>query len=366
MSTSIHPLDPFDAFITRDAVVLQSLARLRSWSKSPVGLLLTGEAGVGKSFAARLLHLASGSPSSSFVTRSAAEPDLPASLRATLEQDAGTLVLDGLEHWSLESQAALVHQLVSCTGASVRIIGMSRISMARLYREDRLHPLLARQWANRVVEIPPLRARLDDLAPLIEGMLRRARREAVQLHATTWRALATHGWPGNVRELRRTIDAALTQAVDGVIEPRHLVLDRLAPPSLEALGELPFMAMRQAVDAWYLRRLLHETNDNLSEAARRSACSRKVLRERLRRHGLYRAGWTAIAEPAVALPGAEEGLRRSLLVAVASPQGVSESVSVSVSVACPSASGVVAAEERVVPWPSARLGRRLEPPRAAA
>lgn len=355
MSSSIHPPDPFEAFVTRDPVLLRALARLRSWSKSPLGVLLTGEAGVGKSLAARLLHLARAASSSSFVMRTAAEPQVPASLLATLDQDGATLVLDGLEHWSLESQAALVHRLASRAGAPVRVVGLSRLTVSRLRQEGRLHPVLARQWANRVIDIPPLRARPDDLVPLVEGMLRRARRDSLALDATTWRALATHGWSDNVRELRRTIDAALARAVGEPLEPRHLVLDPLVPPSLEALADQPFMAMRREVDAWYLRRLLHETNDNLSEAARRSGCSRKVLRERLRRHGLYRTGAANGTVPAVAPSLAREPQPRAFVAVVSEPGGEAH----------PGAIGVVAAEERRVPWLVVRRGRTLERPRAA-
>jgi DNA-binding NtrC family response regulator len=353
MNNPTHPPDPFDSFVTRDPLVLHSLARVRSWSQSPLGVLFTGEAGVGKSLVARLLHVVSSSSHSPFVICTAVEPKGPANQWATLDQEGATVVLDGLEHWSLEAQAALVERLESRTGAPVRVIGISRLTESRLRLESRVHPLLAPYWASRVIEIPPLRARPDDLAPLVEGMLRRAGRGSVELDASTWRSLATHGWSDNVRELRRTIDAALTQAVGDRIEPRHLPLDRLVPPSLEALATQPFEAMRREVDSWYLRRLLHETSDNISEAARRSGCSRKVLRERLRRHGLYRTGWTIVAPSVVAPSFAQEGVRRPL-AAVAS-RGAE-------AVERPRLVGVMAAEERVRPWivvPRVRAPARL-------
>jgi two-component system response regulator HydG len=343
-----HRPDPFEPFVTRDPVVLQSIARLRSWSTSPLGVLLTGEAGVGKSLLARLLHLASplqeGSP---FIRCVAALPVNPAHPWATLREHGGTLVLDGFEQWSLEAQALVVQELASGSGAPVRVVATSRATEERLRLENRMHPELAMRWGDRVVDIPPLRVRPDDLAPLVEGMLRRAGRGSVELEAGTWRALTRHGWADNVRELRRTIDGALAEVMTDRLEPRHLPLDRLVPPALEALAGVPFDTMRREVDGWYLRRLLHETEDNLSEAARRSGCTRKVLRERLRRHGLYRKARKA-AVPAVLAPSfARDAAHRSRIAAMEDR------------------SAVMAAEERVIPWVAVQRARARRLGRAA-
>lgn len=351
-TTPIHRPDPFEPFVTRDPAVLQSVARLRSWSQSPSGVLLTGEAGVGKSLLGRLLHLASAlSEHAPFIRCVSTQPLNPAHPWATLDEHGGTVVLDALEHWSLESQAMMVHRLEALRSGSVRVVATSRLTESRLRLESRLLPALAQHWDTRVEEIPPLRARPDDLAPLVEGMLRRAKREAVELEASAWRALSIHGWPDNVRELRRVIDAALSQAGER-LEPRHLPLDRLSPPALEALADVPFKAMRREVDAWYLRRLLHETSDNLSEAARRSGSSRKVLRERLRRYGLYAKPRKhgRVAVPAVLTPCfARDAVRR--------PSVEAEELG---------AVGVIAAEERVIPWAVVERARARRLGHAAA
>jgi two-component system nitrogen regulation response regulator GlnG len=349
ITTSIHPNDPFEPFVTRDPFVLRSLARLRSWSQGQQSVLLTGEAGVGKSLLGRLLHLAAGSSEhATFVLCTAAQPIHPAHPWATLDEHGGTVAIDGLEHWSLEAQARMVHRLASLRSPAVRVVAHSRVSEPRLRLEDRLHPALAQRWGSRVVEVPPLRARPDDLPLLVEGMLRRAGRSGVELEAATWRALATHGWPDNVRELRRAVDVGLAQAGTR-LEPQHLQLDRLAPPALEALGDATFAAMRREVDAWYLRKLLHATDDNLSEAARRAGCSRKVLRERLRRHGLYAGTGRTAAVHAPAPCLAEEAVLPRAAASTGRP-----------------AMGTIAAEERVIPWAVLERARARRHGRTAA
>ncbi|MCA9709553.1 MAG: sigma 54-interacting transcriptional regulator, partial [Myxococcales bacterium] len=269
------PSDPFDALITRDSVMRRVVQQLRAWSKLAVHGLITGHSGVGKSLTARVLHMAGSPPHASFVECRHAEARGVANPWATLAQSGGTLVLDGIEGWSLEDQAAVVQRLEGrgSAAAPLRVLGTSRLSLSRLQLEGRLHPGLDRRWADRVVHLPPLRARPDDVAPLVETMLRRAGRSSVRLAPEAWRALTAHGWPGNVRELRQVVDATLARCTHETVEARHLVLDPLAPPALEGLADGSFDAMRQEVDAWYLRRLLHQTDGNLSEAARRSGCS---------------------------------------------------------------------------------------------
>jgi two-component system response regulator HydG len=351
ITESLHRPDPFEPFVTRDPLVLHSVARLRSWSQQPLGVLLTGEAGVGKSLLARLLHLASHADgAAAFIRCVPGLPVNPAHPWATLETDGGTVVLDGLEHWPLEAQEEVVQRIAACSGAPVRVIATSRLPEDRLWLESRLHPRLARCWHDRVIHVPPLRSRPDDLAPLVQGMLRRAGRGSVELEAGTWRALVGHGWTDNVRELRRTIDGALSLVVGDRLEPRHLPLDRLVPPALESLAGMPFEAMRREVDCWYLRRLLHETGENLSEAARRSGCTRKVLRERLRRYGLYRKA-RKLAVPGVLAPSfAQDAGRRAAAARVEAAER---------------RTAILAAEERVIPWSVVERARARRLGRAA-
>src|SRR5262249_53304123 len=59
------------------------------------------------------------------------------------------------------------------------------------------------------VGLPPLRARREDLAPIVAEMLRRRGLEAGPIGGANLDTLMAHGWPGNVRELRNVVDRAL-------------------------------------------------------------------------------------------------------------------------------------------------------------
>lgn len=281
------PSDPFEAFITHDPVMRRIGQTLRNWARRLDSGLITGEPGVGKSLAVRVVHIASRRARAALVV--CRSPEAVADRWATLIKHGGTIILEDLERWPLDAQQVLVHRLEQWPDSApmLRVLGTGRPSLSRMEHESWLHPMLARRWGSRVVNLPPLRARRDDLAPLVDLMLRRSGRPSVRLEPDAWRALGIHGWPDNVRELQKVMVDTLARTSDERIEARHLALDPLAPPSLEAIGDRSFDAMRKVVDAWYLRRLMHQTDGNLSEAARRADCSRKVLRERLRRHGLY-------------------------------------------------------------------------------
>ncbi len=202
-------------------------------------------------------------------------------------------MLDLVERWTLEHQAKIAARLGAIVTQPLRLLITSRMPLARLHRETRLHASLARWYSTRCIHLPPLRARIDDIAPMLEAMLRRTSPSPIHIEPAAWRALHAHGWADNVRGLRQMVDDVLPGLSGDRLGPEHLALDRLGPPSLEALLDHGFDEMRQTVDAWYLRRLLEQTGGNISEAARRAECSRKVLRDRLRRHGLYRTA----AEP---------------------------------------------------------------------
>lgn len=250
-------------------------------------MAISGEAGVGKSLLARLVHLRVADPQQEFRVIAAQDAGRVARIWDTPRSTAATWILDDLHAWPQERQRAIVER--AAASPKLRLIALSRVDVTRLAAEDRLWPGLVPLLAAHEVRLPPLRVRPSDLAPLVHLVLTWHQKESTQLDPSVWPMLHRHGWPGNVRELRGVIEAALTRASSDRIGPEHLALDPLSPPSLPALADATFDTMRAAVESWYLRRLLHETRGNISEAARRADCSRKVLRDRLRRLGLYRA-----------------------------------------------------------------------------
>jgi len=136
--------------------------------------------------------------------------------------------------------------------------------------------------------VPPLRARLEDLEPLIEHFLRESgdeRAVSSVFSSEDLDALRSHRWPGNVRELRNLVDSTVAM---GERPP----LDGPGPGAGNELPgpELPYKDARAQVlarfEAHYLEALLARAAGNVSQAARLARMDRSHLIELLTRHRL--------------------------------------------------------------------------------
>jgi two-component system, NtrC family, nitrogen regulation response regulator GlnG len=211
--------------------VFRAIGRL---SQSNATVLITGESGTGKELVARALHRHSPRAAGPFVAiNTAAIPkDLLESelfghergaftgaqslRRGRFEQaEGGTLFLDEIGDMPADLQVRLLRVLSdgeyyrvgghAPQKASVRIIAATHQNLEErvrqgLFREDLLHRL------NVVrLRLPPLRERLEDIAPLARHFLQKSARElAVEtktLSDDALKVLAAFSFPGNVRQL---------------------------------------------------------------------------------------------------------------------------------------------------------------------
>jgi PAS domain S-box-containing protein len=206
-------------------------------------ILLKGETGAGKDYVAKYIHdhsPRSGGPYFS-INCGAVPPDLAESelfghergaftgahsrKRGLLElAEGGTLLLNEIGELSLALQAKLLTFLD--TRAFTRVGGEKEISVnARLmaatnkdlekevadgrFRQDLLYRL-----SVMVIEVPPLRERLEDLPVLVEQIGSRLAADLQLSHAprvdpSRMKAFAEYHWPGNVRELRNVLERSL-------------------------------------------------------------------------------------------------------------------------------------------------------------
>src|SRR5437762_9473 len=211
--------------------VFRAIGRL---SQSNATVLITGESGTGKELVARALHRHSPRAAGPFVAiNTAAIPkDLLESelfghergaftgaqslRRGRFEQaEGGTLFLDEIGDMPPDLQVRLLRVLSdgeyyrvgghAPQKAHVRIIAATHQNLEErvrqgLFREDLLHRL------NVVrLRLPPLRERLEDIAPLARHFLQKSARElAVEtktLSDDALKVLAAFSFPGNVRQL---------------------------------------------------------------------------------------------------------------------------------------------------------------------
>ena len=285
----------------------------------PPTVLIQGETGTGKDLAARALHHGSARARRPFVHLDCAA--LPKDLieaelfghekgaftsahtaRTGMIEAAedGTVYLDEIGELPLELQSRLLAVLER---REVRRIGSTRPrSVAAWFiaaTNRNLNEMVSRgdfrsdlYFRLKVLslDIPPLRERLEDLAPLFEHFAaltaRRYGMPAPVLSAELLEAARRHDWPGNVRELAHTVERAVLLGGDRRLDAQSL---GLAPvPSAVASDPedvLDGLTLEEA-ERRLIARALHETGGNVSESARRLGVSRMALRYRIRKLGL--------------------------------------------------------------------------------
>jgi DNA-binding NtrC family response regulator len=135
--------------------------------------------------------------------------------------DGGTLFLDEITEMPQELQVKLLRVLevgaITRVGASeripvdVRIIAASNRDPAEAVAEGRLREDLLYRLNVFPIELPPLRARADDLALLAEHFLAQVNARDSTRKRFAPGALArikALAWPGNVRELKNAVERA--------------------------------------------------------------------------------------------------------------------------------------------------------------
>jgi DNA-binding NtrC family response regulator len=316
------------------ASVMQALYNtLEQVAFSDVAVLITGEHGVGKERIARAVHDKS-RRAGAFVALNASalpegtfESELFGHVRgaftdakstregAFARAQSGTLFLDEIAEMPLSQQAKLlrvlqerVYQPVGATEpreTTARVVSATNVDIERRVAEGRFRADLLYRLNTIRLEVPPLRQRREEIAPLAVHFLEReASRHGLavpELSGPVLARLQGYAWPGNVRELEHTIQrGVLLSAREGVLRPSHLGLPdaplapTAQPPSLNPqVSAVPIatatqtgpQTLRAAEEAAILKALESYPNDRLA-AARSLGLSRSAFYRRLAQYGL--------------------------------------------------------------------------------
>ncbi len=233
------------SFIAESPAMKELVELVRQVSDSKATVLITGESGVGKEIVAKALHKWSSRANDAFVAVSCAA--LPETLLESelfgYEKGAftgavgakpgrfeiahgGTLFLDEIGEVPLSVQVKLLRVLQEReverlgsgkpTKVDVRLITATNRILQQAVEEGNFR--LDLMYRLQVVEIciPPLRQRVEDIAPLCAHFASffcaENGRSELALDSSTLSLLQSYSWPGNVRELENTIERAVVLA----------------------------------------------------------------------------------------------------------------------------------------------------------
>jgi DNA-binding NtrC family response regulator len=204
----------------------------------------------------------------------------------------GTLFLDEVGDLDLQLQPALLRALqegeVRPLGSDrvrqvdVRVVAASHRDLCEEVRAGRFRADLYYRLAGVEVEVPPLRARGEDVLVLARHFLPERRR----LSKEAEERLLESTWPGNVRQLENVVRAAGAMASGEEIQIADLGDLDLPPPAEVEVGPELASALQHA-EADKIREVLREAGGNRTRAAELLGISPATLYRRLRK---YRIG----------------------------------------------------------------------------
>jgi transcriptional regulator with PAS, ATPase and Fis domain len=285
--------------------------RLEKVAATDFTCLIEGESGTGKELVARQIHELSRRRRGPFVAVNCAaivETLIEAELFGIEERTAtgvrgrrgkfehahgGTLFLDEVSDLSAAAQAKLLRAIqdltiervggVSATRVDTRIIVATNRPLIEMVEQGRFRLDLFYRLNGVDIQVPPLRARREDILELSRYFLERHRTfRPMGLSVAAADALTTYDWPGNVRELERVIERGVALAGSDRLE-----LDDLPPALFGGYVDvlLPSVRQQETMRAWgsrYARLVLERCSNNKRAACRELGISYHTLQAYLR------------------------------------------------------------------------------------
>jgi two-component system, NtrC family, response regulator HydG len=279
-------------------------AQVRRLARHLAPVLIAGESGTGKELVARALHHEGPRANHAFVPvnvaalprelvesemfgheRGAFTGAVARRVGAFAEAEGGTLFLDEIGELPVDAQPKLLRALdgyevrrVGGTAgrrSNVRVVAATHVPLEQRVTSGQFRRDLFHRLEVFVVEVPPLRARRGDIAPIAKRLLEQMEAELGRrtLTSAAIARLTSHEWPGNVRELRNVLYRACDLApVEAMIDARHVE---------RGFGERDEPARRVVTPA-LARAIFGEHRNNLSAAARAAGCPRTTFRKLLK------------------------------------------------------------------------------------
>ncbi|MGE3173460.1 MAG: sigma 54-interacting transcriptional regulator [Planctomycetota bacterium] len=245
-------------------VVAQSFAmqrvlqQVRIVAPTDATVLVTGESGTGKEVIARAVHEHSARRSGPLirvncgaVPESLFESEFFGHVRGAFTgalkdragrfelADGGTLFLDEVGEIPLALQPKLLRVLQErefervgdgrTRRVDVRVVAATNRDLRAEVDAGRFRQDLFYRLGVFPIELPPLRERRADIAPLVEAFLRARAGKVPRLSRAALQQLERHDWPGNVRELQNAVERAIILAPRGPLRFEHLGDDAAGP-----------------------------------------------------------------------------------------------------------------------------------------
>jgi DNA-binding NtrC family response regulator len=310
---------PAADWIAQSAPMQQLEFLVQQVAATDANILILGENGTGKSVLARRIHqLSSRSPAPLVAVNMAAIPETlfetelfghqkgaftdarQARIGRFAMAEGGSLFLDEIGCLPLALQPKLLRVLENgeyevlgssrTEQADVRLISATNADLTTLIKQGQFRQDLLYRLNTFVLELPPLRQRPDDIAPLAEHFIKlfsqKYRKPIAKLSSGAMQQLHTYHWPGNVRELSHLLERAVLLCQQATIEDVGLPVISADVLSEQAavnhpLGAEPQELNLQRMEQRLILQALQQSEQQLGRAAELLGLSRHALARRL-------------------------------------------------------------------------------------
>ncbi len=316
----------FDNVVGQSQALRDVLDLVDRVADSDSTVLITGESGTGKELIARAIHYNSKRAERVMVTVNCGaipeellESELFGHVKGAFTNavqhregrfaaaDGGTIFLDEIGDMSPNLQVKLLRVLQDRTfepvgssktvRADVRVIAATHRDLEEAIRRGTFREDLYYRLNVIPIEVPPLRARKEDVPLLAEHFLERLNQEKARaiegISPAAIERLLEHDWPGNVRELENLIERLVVLRGRGTIDVEDLpgsLRPRPAAPPLEfpglGPGGIPFNEVVDRLETHLIVQALERTGWNKNRAAQLLGLNRTTLIEKIKKKKL--------------------------------------------------------------------------------